>query len=504
MKTSSEQVLSTARLWAHTRVLSVALILLVVIVVGTILWLQFGSYLTGAGGEVAPPAVDAETTSATGSSEKAVVALSAEEFQAAELHTSPVELRDLQEVRRVPGRIVYNENEYLPVTSPVRGIVREVKVRPGQTVKQGDVLAVISSSEIGVARSDLQLREAELQIATQEFAWAEEISRNVDGLLALLEQRPEMSTIEQSFKGKLLGDHRDDILAAYSKLRLAENANTRTSPLGERGVVSGRLVQERQSERDVAAANFLSACEQTKLECIGAHNRAEVALDNAKRLVTISIQHLAALRGPFSGDAPTPDGNALNDLALHASIDGEVTKKNVVPATRVDVTDLMFVLANTDTLWVSAELRESDWETLESKAGGTVEVETPAIPDRKFQAQIRFIGSEISEVTRALPLVAELQNVDGLLKPGLFVWVSVPVGNPRRAIAVPPSAVLQHEGKTFVFVASEPGSYRRRDVEVGVVTPAWTEIRRGLEEGQQVVDRGAFYLKSELLLEGDD
>jgi hypothetical protein len=41
------------------------------------------------------------------------------------------------------------------------------------------------------------------------------------------------------------------------------------------------------------------------------------------------------------------------------------------------------------------------------------------------------------------------------------------------------------------------------DVEVGLETPDWTEIRSGLSEGTQVVGRGAFYLKSELLLEGE-
>ncbi len=501
MKSPSERGLGATLRSSVTRNLLATVAVIIVAVIGTFVWWQ---YRADQAAQVADPTASVEPSGFSPESagtRSSVVELTPEQLLAADLEISPVIQREMQEVRKIPGRIGYNENEYLPITSPVRGIVRAVDVLPGQAIERGDVLAVIGSSEIGSARSDVQLREAERDLAQQEYAWADEISRNVDSLLALLEQKPEMSAVEEAFQGKLLGKHRDDILTSYAKLRLAESATLRTNPLGEQRVISGRIVQERQSERDVAAADFQSVCEQTTLECIGTQRRAKVALDDADRQVTISKQHLAALCGPFSHDASLPDGNEWNDLPIRASMSGEVTKKNVVPGARLDVADLLFVLANTNTLWVSAELREADWQTLKIEKAATVQVATSAIPDRTFLAQIRFVGSEISESTRSLPLVAELENAEGLLKPGLFVWVAVPAGPMRRAIAVPSAGVLRHEGQSFVFVVDRPGRYRRVDVEVGLETPDWTEIRGGLAEGTQVVGRGAFYLKSELLLE---
>ena len=64
-------------------------------------------------------------------------------------------------------------------------------------------------------------------------------------------------------------------------------------------------------------------------------------------------------------------------------------------------------------------------------------------------------------------------------------------------------AVMTHEGQAFVFVEQDRGTYRRLDVDVGIKTPDWVEIRQGLSAGQRVVDRGAFFLKSEHLLEGE-
>jgi cobalt-zinc-cadmium efflux system membrane fusion protein len=82
----------------------------------------------------------------------------------------------------------------------------------------------------------------------------------------------------------------------------------------------------------------------------------------------------------------------------------------------------------------------------------------------------------------------------------MFAWVELPVGTPHEALAVPAGAVTRHEQRSFVFVEDGPGTYRRIDVAVGKETPDWIEITHGLAAGAKVVDRGAFVLKSELLL----
>jgi multidrug efflux pump subunit AcrA (membrane-fusion protein) len=81
------------------------------------------------------------------------------------------------------------------------------------------------------------------------------------------------------------------------------------------------------------------------------------------------------------------------------------------------------------------------------------------------------------------------------------VWVSVPLGGPRNVLAVPASAIVEHEQTRFVFVAEGLDTFRRVDVFTGLETPDWVEIKSGLDAGQNVVDAGTFALKSELLLE---
>jgi cobalt-zinc-cadmium efflux system membrane fusion protein len=117
---------------------------------------------------------------------------------------------------------------------------------------------------------------------------------------------------------------------------------------------------------------------------------------------------------------------------------------------------------------------------------------------------VRYVGAQVAENTRSVPLVAELANVEGHLKPGMFVWVDVPLAQPKEALVVPTGAIVWHENQPFVFVPTGDGTFRRVDVEIGIITGDRVEITSGLKAGDTIVDRGAFFLKSELLLEREE
>jgi cobalt-zinc-cadmium efflux system membrane fusion protein len=137
-----------------------------------------------------------------------------------------------------------------------------------------------------------------------------------------------------------------------------------------------------------------------------------------------------------------------------------------------------------------------------SLAPGDEAVINPAgMPDRADTAKVLYIGREVEPDSHSVPVVALLKNVDGLLRPGMYATALLPIGPARQCLAVPAAAVMQHEGKQFVFVADGPRAFRRVDVETGIETEDWTEVRSGLSAGMNIVERGAFLLKEELLLE---
>jgi cobalt-zinc-cadmium efflux system membrane fusion protein len=127
----------------------------------------------------------------------------------------------------------------------------------------------------------------------------------------------------------------------------------------------------------------------------------------------------------------------------------------------------------------------------------------PALGDRQLSAQVRYFGREVQSDTNAIPLVAQIDNSDGLLRPGMFVRVAIPVGPPRQALSIKPESILLHENQEFVFLDLSEGVFRKVNVTTGQAADDWIEITAGLAPGQRVVTNGTFLLKSELLLQGE-
>ena len=171
---------------------------------------------------------------------------------------------------------------------------------------------------------------------------------------------------------------------------------------------------------------------------------------------------------------------------------------------RVEQNAAILVLADTSSLWVAANIREREWQAIELTEGQALRVTTPAFPDREFEAAVHYIGREVDRQTNAVPLIANIGNRSGMLRPGQFVRVDLPIGEQRTALAVPQTAIVHHDGVSFVFVAEGEASFRPVEVQTGIQSDGWIEVQSGLALGDPIVTGGAFYLKSELLLEAEE
>jgi multidrug efflux pump subunit AcrA (membrane-fusion protein) len=133
--------------------------------------------------------------------------------------------------------------------------------------------------------------------------------------------------------------------------------------------------------------------------------------------------------------------------------------------------------------------------------GQKVRVVVPGADVHETTAVVNHVGATVEAESRSVPLVAELTNDDAHFKPGMFVWVDLPQGALRDVLAVPASAIMRHEGRAFVFVPEGDDRFRRVDVTTGITGEHFVEVTGGLVAGREVVARGAFVLKSEMLLE---
>ncbi len=452
----------------------------------------------------------AESDTAADEAARDVVTLPAAKIEAAGIEVSPVARRRIEPTVVVPGRLQYDDTRHIEVKVPTDGVLAEIRVKPGGVVTAGQVLAVVSSPEVGNARADVLKRQAEYELAAEKLAWVDATAQGLQKLVAAIKYGGDAAAISKELEGVTLGSYREQIITAYARYRLAETLAAGVKSVQESGALSGRTVQERLSERDAADAALKAVSEQSAFEARQDCSVAKLAADDAQRRLRISRQHLQALLGYEEGTAEDAEANRKDEgrplslVEVRAPFAGTIESRTFSVSERVRPGDALFVLADTSKLWVSADIREREWGALQLREGQELTVTLPALPDRRLTATVYYVGREVSPQTNAVPLVATIDNGDCQLRPGQFVRVRLPMAEPREVLAVPDAAIVEHEGQAFTFVAQGDGKYARKDIQKGIADEGFTEVSSGLNEAERVVVQGAFYLKSELLLEGEE
>jgi len=445
------------------------------------------------------------------------IVISPEKFQTMKIRTVSVTKRQVQEERTVPGQIEYRRVQRVELRAPVDSVVEKVLVKPGNAVKPGTRLANLTSPDVGLARAEVEKSQSELKIANQALEWDEEITRNLGDLLKFLRDKPQPEEVEEQFDDKLLGEHRQVVLPAYSKYRLAEKMWDNIQPGIKSGSLPEKTIRQIESNRDVAKEHYLAVREQSQYDARQAREKARQNQNYAKRLVDVSLQKLQTLLGAFSkvasmADSPA-EGVELNRFYLIAPFDGTLEERLTADSQRVTAGTLLFTVANTEVLEVSAKIREGDWQAVSaffntaSVDKRVLKVSVPTVgEEREFEATVDYVGNAVDPVTRSFPLVAILDNSRHEFKPGMFAWIKIPSGKTTEELVVPPGALRTEDRHDFVFVEDEhePRKFHRVDVKVGRHITDWVTIGSGLTAGQRVVVEGAFLLKSELLLEPEE
>ncbi|MCU0720705.1 MAG: efflux RND transporter periplasmic adaptor subunit [Pirellula sp.] len=446
-----------------------------------------------------------QEASAVPQNETDIVTLPEGKLIAASLETASVQSNVLELANVITGRVQYDERKHVDIKAPLDGLLQEIVVTPGEQVERGELIAIMRSPEIGQARSEVIKRKRELDLATQILNRESTIAENLSKLLVKITPPANTTTSELNIDESALGTYRQEILTAHAKLQLAQELLDNIQPLAETGAIPGRTIRERQAELQIARSTFQTACDQAIYNSTQSKLASEAKVAESQRQFHLAQQLLEALLGYKDNEdsANLTSEEALSRLEIRAPFFGTIESRGFANQERVSKGDSIMVLANTTSLYVSANLREGDWSAISLTAGTKVKVEVPALEHRSFDATVSFVGREIDSESKAIPLVATIDNQDGLLRPGMFVRVTIPVGKPRETITVASNAIVQHENHSFAFVDLGGGRFRKVDVRTGQSTEDWIEVLDGLHLGDSVVARGAFLLKSELLLQGE-
>lgn len=439
------------------------------------------------------------------------VVLTDDQIVAGKVSTGIVERRTSRLSVSVPGRLAYDETKRVSLRLGTSGMLTKVCVQPGDSVEAGQVLATMSSPEIGTARADELQSAAELEVAKRQAEWDHARASGIRQLVTAIQSGQTPMQIRESFTDQQLGAAREKLLAAYTDQLLAQSMVSRIETAADSGALPARTVDERKRKFESSGAALQGIIEQTLFDAERAAQVAENDLQDARRRWEIASGRVATLLGMSNdnGDATSPaahrpDPHDLSSIDIRAPRTSTVEQKLFNANERVEAGSVLVVLADTSTLWVRADVRESQWNALALRPGQEIGVTSPALPDQRLVAKVVMMGREVDAQTNALPLVASIDNSDGRMRPGLYVRVDLPLGETTTELAIPETAVATHSGETFVFTTTDGNTFARRDVRLGRSHAGYVEVIAGLEGGERIAVGGVFTLKSELLLESEE
>jgi len=106
------------------------------------------------------------------------------------------------------------------------------------------------------------------------------------------------------------------------------------------------------------------------------------------------------------------------------------------------------------------------------------------------QGRFVFIDRAVDVKTGTLKIRAEFPNADKLLRPGMFARVRVDIGTQKDTIAIPQRALVELQGKNFVWVVGPDGIANQRSVVIGEQVGSDVIILEGLKAGERVILEG--------------
>ena len=238
-------------------------------------------------------------------------------------------------------------------------------------------------------------------------------------------------------------------------------------------------------------------------------------------------------------------------VTLFSPIRGTVLEKMVVQNSPVKAGDVLYRLANLESVWVYLDIYEYELERVQY--GRSVELATESYPGETFAGRVWFISPVVSEETRTIKVLVNIENRDSKLKPGMYVSaiMRVPLlanGEPaptglegqwtcpmhpavlqqasgkcpicgmnlgqipgvgrtlneddRLVLSIPVTAVLDSGLRKLVYVERAKGEYSPVEVTIGPKAETFYPVLKGLSGGEQVVTRGNFLLDSQFQIQG--
>ena len=419
--------------------------------------------------------------------------------------TVPVEAKSVTVRITASGKVQPVQSVNISPKSP--GLLADLNVEQGDTVKQGQIIARMDNSEIkmrilqyqaNLAQAKAQLAESEAGSRPEEIAQAKARVDQAQAQLAIIRDGNRLQEIQQA---------QAQVDSAKASVALTQSRVKRYQDLAKDGAISQDSLEQYVSENSKAKANLEEAQRRLSLLKVGNRNQdiqKQAAIVNQEKEGLRKLengnrpQEIARLKAAVaSAEAQLKQQQVqLEDTIIRAPFSGIVTQRYatvggyVSPAisasSNASATSTSIV-ALAKGLEVLANVPEVDISQIKQQQ--KVEITIDAYPEEVFQGQVRLIAPEavVDQNVTSFQVRVAIKTGAEKLRSGMNVSEVTFLGNNiKDALLIPQELIVTRKGKTGVWLLGEQNKPQFRLVTIGANIDNQIQVLDGLKAGDRV------------------
>lgn len=399
--------------------------------------------------------------------------------------------------------------KFVDLQSEISGIITELPVREGDSVKKGDILLRIdpvqTEAETNAARAQYEMNLA--QARAQEFE--------------ILNAEVQLMRDEASLKSA-----RAELEQAENNFIRAQSSFNRQQQLFEDGLISRDSYESAQNDFRSAKSRL----DVQRASLLQMEKQINIAKNNIERMRTSAKASQAQVKAAAANLAKASDQSRKSKI--ESPMDGVITQlkkekgERAVPGMMTSPEATIMTIADLST--IQAQLKVDETDIVNLSLGDIAQVKVDALPDVVFEGEVTEIGnspinsSTSSQEAKDFKVIVTLKNPSKLLRPGMSCTGEITTDTRRNVIAIPLQALtvrdvevdkdgiyhmpdLSRKNKSSVaraasekegvkkkelegvFVVTENKIARFRPIKTGITGESEIEVLENLKENEVIV-----------------
>jgi HlyD family secretion protein len=397
---------------------------------------------------------------------------------------------------RISATGVIRPFNQVKVSPKFTGLLKRLLVQQGDSVKQGQLLALMDDSNL---LGQVQAAQSAYFASKSNYEKMVHGNRPQEVAEKAAQERRALSSVRHAERA--VTSTKAQVQAVTAQLERDETNARRLTLLAAQGAVS-----------DQDRLNAVTQGHVTKAQL----DQARASLQQAEAALTTSLAELDSAReqhsmmraGFRSEDIKTAHDNMiqaegtlkylqsqLNDTRIRAPFAGIVSQKYtdegaIVTPTTASASNSATsssILSLAGRLELVASVSETDINHI--APGQAVEIVANAYPDKVFHGTVTRIAPEaiITQNVTTFEVHATIDDdKNHMLLSGMNVNSDFLAGKKDDALVIPTACIISKQGKTGVLLPDKEGNPQFKPIKIGTTSGTKTVVERGLHEGDKV------------------